>query len=37
MISTLYYDVGFIVFLNYNKIENTKLFLELIDLVSDLF
>lgn len=37
MISNLYYDAGFIAFINYSKIENTKLFIEFIDLLSDLF
>ena len=32
----LYYDLGFIAFINYSKVENTKLILDFIDLIFDL-
>lgn len=36
MIFDLYYNLGFITFVNYSRLENTKLVLEVIDLISDL-
>lgn len=36
MISNLYYDLGFIVFLNYGKVDLIKVIFDFVDLLSDL-
>lgn len=36
MISDLYFDLGFIMFLNYNRIDLIKVTIDFIDLLSDL-
>lgn len=36
MLSDLYYDLGFIVFLNYSKVDLIKVIFDFVDLLSDL-
>ena len=36
MLNDLYFELGFIMFLNYSKIDNLKVIIYFIDLLSDL-
>ena len=36
MLNDLYYDLGFIVFLNYDKVDLIKVIFDFVDLLSDL-
>ena len=36
MLNDLYFDLGFIMFLNYSKIDNLKVIRDFIDLLFDL-
>ena len=36
MLSSIYYDLGFKAFINYNKIDALKVMFDFIDLLSDL-
>ena len=36
MLNDLYFELGFIMFLNYNRIDLIKVTIDFIDLISDL-
>lgn len=36
MLNDIYFDIGFIVFLNYNRIDLIKVIIDFIDLISSL-
>ena len=36
MLNDIYFDIGFIVFLNYNRIDMIKVIIDFIDLISSL-
>ena len=36
MLNDLYFDIGFIMFLNYNRIDLIKVTIDFIDLISGL-
>ena len=35
MLNDIYFDIGFIVFLNYNRIDLIKVIIDFIDLISN--
>ena len=36
MLNDLYFELGFVMFLNYSKIDNLKVIIDFIDLLLDL-
>ena len=36
MLNDIYFELGFIMFLNYSKIDNLKVIIDFIDLLFDL-